>query len=170
MVSFGDLTTQTTVYSSIIAGNAAFDVQKSRNTTYNSFVSLGYNLVGFGTGFLSFNNNDQVEVLDPELGPLANNGGRTLTHKPLAGSPVVDAGDPAAVPGEEGVPEFDQRGEPFSRLGDGDADGTEVLDIGAFELPTPEPDADFDQDGDTDGFDFLSWQRRIRYRYGSHPG
>jgi hypothetical protein len=29
---------------------------------------------------------------DPRLGPLANNGGPTLTHAPLPGSPVIDAG------------------------------------------------------------------------------
>jgi len=33
--------------------------------------------------------------LDPLLGPLANNGGSTLTHALLPGSPAIDAGDPA---------------------------------------------------------------------------
>jgi CSLREA domain-containing protein len=61
-------------------------------------------------------------AIDPLLGPLADNGGpvlpggaKLLTHAPLAGSPAIDAGDPTALPGEGGVPEFDQRGAPFSR-------------------------------------------------------
>jgi hypothetical protein len=43
---------------------------------------------------------------DPLLGPLADNGGPTQTHRPLAGSPVIDAGDPA-IPSP---PATDQRG------------------------------------------------------------
>jgi predicted outer membrane repeat protein len=45
---------------------------------------------------------------DPQLGPLADNGGPTLTHMPLPGSPVIDAGDPAYTP----PPAVDQRGLP----------------------------------------------------------
>ena len=48
--------------------------------------------------------------VDPLLGPLANNGGPTLTHQPLPGSPVIDAGDPA-IPSP---PATDQRG--FARI------------------------------------------------------
>lgn len=48
--------------------------------------------------------------VDPLLGPLAGNGGPTLTHRPLAGSPVIDAGNPA-IPGP---PATDQRG--FARI------------------------------------------------------
>jgi fibronectin-binding autotransporter adhesin len=55
------------------------------------------------------------------LGPLANNGGSTLTHALLAGSPCIDAGsNPAALTN-------DQRGTGFPRLISG------VADIGAFE-------------------------------------
>ena len=43
---------------------------------------------------------------DPLLGPLAANGGPTLTHKPLPGSLVIDAGNPA-IPSP---PATDQRG------------------------------------------------------------
>ncbi|MDJ0961292.1 MAG: choice-of-anchor Q domain-containing protein, partial [Acidimicrobiia bacterium] len=41
---------------------------------------------------------------DPQLGPLALNGGSTPTHLPLDGSPVIDSGDNA------GVSTFDQTG------------------------------------------------------------
>lgn len=47
---------------------------------------------------------------DPLLGPLAGNGGPTLTHAPLPGSPVLDAGDPAIL----SPPATDQRG--FQRI------------------------------------------------------
>ena len=179
IVSFGDSFTKTLVYSSIIAGNVVnlndpgditddtgFDVQKSREVEFNSFESLGYNLVGIGSGLLAFNNNDLAEVTDPRLQPLANNGGRTMTHALQPDSPAVDSGDPNAVVPivdstgvEVVVAQYDQRGEPFSRIGDGDGDGSARLDIGAFEIQSTPSSADFDDDGDTDGADFLTWQR-----------
>ncbi len=67
---------------------------------------------------------------DPVLGPLANNGGPTLTHALLAGSPAIDAGsNPTALA-------FDQRGAGFARTS-----GAQT-DIGAFEVqgaPPPPP-------------------------------
>jgi beta-glucanase (GH16 family) len=42
--------------------------------------------------------------IDPMVGPLANNGGPTLTHALLAGSPAIDAGDDSVCPAT------DQRG------------------------------------------------------------
>jgi hypothetical protein len=58
---------------------------------------------------------------DPLLGPLADNGGPTLTHALLAGSPAIDAGsNPAALTN-------DQRGDGYVRV-----DGA-AADIGAFE-------------------------------------
>jgi CSLREA domain-containing protein len=62
----------------------------------------------------------------PLLGPLADNGGPTLTHALLPGSPAIDAG---AV-GWCGT--TDQRG--VARPLDGDADGTPVCDVGAIEF------------------------------------
>jgi hypothetical protein len=55
---------------------------------------------------------------DPRLGPLQDNGGSTLTHALLGGSPAIDAGSSV------GVPQTDQRG--FER-------GV-AHDIGAFEF------------------------------------
>ena len=66
-----------------------------------------------------------TNLIDPLLGPLADNGGPTLTHALTDGSPAIDAGDPAAVAGADGVPEFDQRG--LSRVVD-------TIDIGSFEF------------------------------------
>lgn len=58
---------------------------------------------------------------------LANNGGPTLTHALVAGSPAVNRGDPADAAGQGGVPAFDQRGAGFSRVDDG------RIDIGSIE-------------------------------------
>ena len=58
---------------------------------------------------------------DPLLGPLAGNGGPTLTIALLPGSPAIDAGNTAAAP------PTDQRG--FARFG--------TADIGAYEFWPP---------------------------------
>jgi hypothetical protein len=64
-----------------------------------------------------------VIVADPTLGALADNGGPTLTHLPLLGSPAIDGGsDAAAVAAGLTV---DQRGQPRF-LG--------TVDIGAVEV------------------------------------
>jgi hypothetical protein len=63
---------------------------------------------------------------DPKLGPLADNGGSTLTHAPTALSPAVDQADPGVCAAH------DQRGEPRPS-GPG-------CDIGAVEVQvTPPP-------------------------------
>ncbi len=61
--------------------------------------------------------------LDPQLGPLADNGGPTRTHLPAPSSPALNAGDPAIV----GAPAFDQRGTGFPRILQGG------IDLGAVE-------------------------------------
>ncbi|MEM9353349.1 MAG: choice-of-anchor Q domain-containing protein [Planctomycetota bacterium] len=68
-------------------------------------------------------------VIDPLLGPLADFGGPGKVYLPQAGSPAVDAGDPAiATP-----PANDQRGAPFARVVDSDAVAGALIDIGATE-------------------------------------
>lgn len=59
---------------------------------------------------------------DPQLGPLQNNGGPTQTHLPAAGSPAINAGDPAFSP----PPATDQRG--LARIAEG------RIDIGSVEV------------------------------------
>ena len=66
-----------------------------------------------------------LKNIDPRLGPLQDNGGPTMTHALLAGSPAIDA---AALLGCEAK---DQRG--VLRPVDGNGDGTAVCDIGAVE-------------------------------------
>lgn len=107
--------------------------------------SSSFNLVGVGgSGGLSNGvNNNQVGV-NPLLGPLANNGGPTLTHALLSNSPALDAGDNCVTEvahcGEPTLPQLttDQRRAGFNRMVDGpDADASSVVDIGAYETQLP---------------------------------
>ncbi|MEZ6072922.1 MAG: choice-of-anchor Q domain-containing protein [Pirellulales bacterium] len=90
--------------------------------------------------------------VDPLLGPLADNGGPTMTHALLPGSPAIDAGDPAFV----GPPYADQRG--YYRVVDGDGDMTARIDMGAFEYASVAPlPGDGNLDHFVDGLDYLLW-------------
>ena len=66
-------------------------------------VSGGYNLIGDTTGCsIVGDTSTNITDVDPKLGPLADNGGPTPTHRPLIGSPAIDV-----IPCSGGV---DQRG------------------------------------------------------------
>ena len=86
---------------------------------------------------------DDLVVADAMLGVLADNGGPTLTHLPLTGSPAIDSGDDALCP------DTDQRG--YVRPWDGDDDGQAHCDRGAVELGAPFF-ADGFETGDTTGW------------------
>jgi len=97
-----------------------------------AFTSQGHNLVGNGSGGTGFTNGVNGDIvgtaanpIDPKLGPLANNGGKTKTMALQAGSLAIDRGD------NVGALAADQRG--FPRKKDGNGDGLLVVDIGAFE-------------------------------------
>jgi hypothetical protein len=85
--------------------------------------SSGYNVYGSSSHGSGFSSTDILDV-DPLLGPLQDNGGPTLTHALLPGSPAIDTGDP----NPDDPPEFDQRGPGFLRIVNG------RIDIGAFEM------------------------------------
>ena len=120
--------TSTEVLSSIISANTNTDVDFVNEAT-NSFVSKGFNLIGDGNATPAFNQTgDRPGVASPGLGPLANNGGPTLTHAVQPGSAAIDLVT-------SGCPPTDQRGE--TRPKDGDGNGTATCDIGAFEKTPP---------------------------------
>lgn len=113
------------------------------------------------SGLADGENGNQVGVTDVGLGPLASNGGATLTHALLAGSPAIEAGTNAKIPPDafdldgdgifaEPIP-FDQRGTGFSRIV-----GTTV-DIGAYESLAPLP-GDYNRNGIVEAADYTVWR------------
>lgn len=105
-------------HDTILAGNSA---STSDPDISGNLGSLGHSLIGDTQGGSGFDATDLLNV-NPRLGPLADNGGPTLTHALLPGSPAIDAGD------DTDAPDWDQRGEGFYRIiGD-------HIDIGAFEV------------------------------------
>jgi predicted outer membrane repeat protein len=173
VVSFGAAPTSTSVLSTIIAGNINGDVVFAG--ALNTFASSGFNIVGTGNAAANFNQaGDQTGVLDPMLGSLANNGGLTKTHSPLAGSPAIDAGDPAAVAGMGGVPLYDQRGTPYARVYDGDAVVGGRIDIGAVEVQTLPLSAavygDYDGSHVVDGSDYVLWRKTAGFSVTAYNG
>lgn len=125
------------IANSILANNVlergAVDQADDCNATIES---LGYNLIESTngctiTGVLTGNKTAQ----DPQLGGLAQNGGFTLTHALLPGSPAIDSGNPSGCGNALGerLP-FDQR--EHLRHFDGGL-GTARCDMGAFEYLSP---------------------------------
>ncbi len=112
----------------VVAGNGASDVQlDDPATVLTSTWSLVQNpdattlaALNPGTG--------NLKNVDAELGPLADNGGPTLTMLPAATSPLIDAGNPAIT----GAPATDQRGR--TRI-------VRTIDIGAVEVQGVAPAA-----------------------------
>lgn len=97
--------------------------------------SGGYNLIANVAGCTIGGDisGNQLGV-DPLLGPLQNNGGSTLTHALLEGSPALDGGNPGGCHDHDGaLLASDQRGS--DRPGAGSA----LCDIGAYEEGAPPP-------------------------------
>ena len=115
--------------SSLIVRNTILNAGASGENIFNdggTVTSLGYNLSSDDGGGYLTGPGDQINT-DPLLGPLQNNGGPTLTHALLPGSPAIDAGDPNFSP----PPSNDQRDCHFDRVFNG------RIDIGSFETQPP---------------------------------
>ncbi len=112
----------------IVSGNAASGVgpdlaSSSSTTTFSLVQNAQGHTVTDGVG-------GNIVGRNPLLGPLSDNGGITLTHTLLAGSPAIDQGSSTSSLSS------DQRGDGFARTADNlnivnASDGT---DIGAVEL------------------------------------
>ncbi len=126
----------TRLFSTIVAKNF-IGTGSAPDDVFGTFVRSGsHNLIGAIDGSTNLDNVNSIfgtkaSPLDPLLGALADNGGTTKTHALLAGSVAIDAGNNslASIAGL-----WDQRGDPFSRLIDGDSDTIVVIDIGAYEF------------------------------------
>lgn len=117
----------------IVAGNSASFGRPEINYQSGTITSMGGNLVGDSPGdsnntgnLISYHPAD-IRDVDPKLGGLQFSGGATPTIPLLTGSPAIDKGLNSL-----GLEFTDQRG--IWRTEDGDGDGTEIVDIGAFEL------------------------------------
>lgn len=114
-----------TMRSSIVAGNSSgaghFENLDS-NVTPN--IDGGHNIVGVSNPGITLPPDTLTSA--PLLGQLASNGGPTLTHAPLRGSPAIDAGENSSGSA------FDQRGSGYPR-----SYGVST-DIGAFEVQAPQ--------------------------------
>lgn len=129
-----------TLNNSIVAGNTSIsstfqDISISTATAANS------SLVGVGDGSgldpapldsPDFNGNyigTVADPIDPRLGSLAFNGGRTRTHRLLNSSPAVNAGNNLLVVDQNGNPLFEDQALQ-QRIFDG------IVDMGSYELQT----------------------------------
>jgi hypothetical protein len=96
------------------------------NPTGVTLTSLGHNISSDDSCAAAFTQPGDRNNTDPMIGPLAENGGPTLTHALLPGSPAIDAAASA------GAPATDQRGVARPQGA--------APDIGAFEMePTAAP-------------------------------
>lgn len=103
---FTNVSSELNLQNTLVAGNT-FETPPAPGTAppgtgpdvSGAVISQGNNLIGKGdgsTGLTNGVNNDNVGTsaspINPLLGPLQNNGGQTLTHALLGGSPALDAG------------------------------------------------------------------------------
>jgi hypothetical protein len=118
------------LHNTLIAGNFNGATGTTRDDIAGAVDPGGdYNLIGDGSAMTGLHNGVNGNLvgsadnpIDPLLGPLADNGGPTLTHALLSGSPAIDAGNNAYAT------DWDQRGPGFRRIVNG------IIDIGAFEV------------------------------------
>jgi hypothetical protein len=150
-----------TITQSTIAANSGYGIQiitgvaavlrntivvaNGSNDVSGNLDSAGYNLIGSGGGGDFNGPGDRVGVTAAELNlsALQDNGGPTLTLKPLTGSVAIDAAkianDPSGQPvttDQRGQPRPVDRNEPNVAGGDG-------TDIGAVESGSPQPGPTF---------------------------
>jgi hypothetical protein len=139
-------------------------------------LSARYSFIGDSTGALIFDNGgNQIGTpalpIDPLLDtlPTDESGSRFIDSTimpeqyPLGGSPLIDAGDPAANGGINGVPSFDQNSYAEVRVADGDGVNGKRIDIGAVESYTTillkfGPPADLNGDFVVDAADYTLWR------------
>ncbi|GAB4148425.1 MAG: hypothetical protein Fur0021_08240 [Candidatus Promineifilaceae bacterium] len=104
-----------------IANSIIISADQGVNCQGSSFTSLGYNLSDDASCNLT--HPTDLQNTDPLLGPLADNGGATLTHALLPGSLAIDSGD------NVNCPATDQRGVPRPQGAGCDRGAVEAVDI-----------------------------------------
>ncbi len=133
----------TTIQSVIVAGNAAGGI--GADLSSNSAIA-SFSLIQDPQGHSVVDGADNNMLgQDPLLGPLASNGGVTLTHILLDGSPAIDQGSNPDLQAN------DQRGSSFARTIDDPAinNASDGTDIGAVEVGQVAATHDFGDAPDT---------------------
>jgi Ca2+-binding RTX toxin-like protein len=122
----------------IVADNTNDDIEEAPVVNGQTFL-LDFSLiedVGDDADVAQQTAGSNILGQDPQLGPLADNGGPTLTHLPAFTSPAVDQGSSNAL--------IDQRHflRPFDQAGTANPNlpGADGSDIGAVELQAPPPE------------------------------
>jgi CSLREA domain-containing protein len=93
-----------------------------------SFTSQDFNLIESASGAsVAGLTTHNIIGIDPLLGPLAANGGSTLTHAPMFGSPAIDAANSSLTTDQRGQPR------PIDDINAVNVAGGNASDIGAFE-------------------------------------
>lgn len=123
----------------IVAGNLS---SEAPDVFLAGLLSSGHNLVGADDWTPNWLLSDQLGTtaapIDARLGALQDNGGSTLTHALLPGSPAIDSGSNALAIDALGSPLLtDQRGAGAPRV------ANVTVDIGAFEVQPASPAFDF---------------------------
>jgi predicted outer membrane repeat protein len=151
---------------SIVAGNTTDGGGADLVQDPQSALTVNYSLIG--TAVTPTSGAGNVVTDNPQLGPLANNGGRTFTHRLLPASPAIDAGDPGIAIDPY---QFDQRGDPFQRVANGDGVGSARIDIGAYELQSlSAAGLVVDTTADEDDGDYSPGDRSLREVIGAANG
>lgn len=129
---------QVSLHSTVLALNQAATGPDCNRGANGQLGSIGFNLLGNEqncNGDFDVSRSDLIGTaatpIDPRLAPLADNGGPTLSHLPLADSPVI-IDDIPGVCGGTLVNNLDQRGQPRP-VGSG-------CDIGSVEFNTGKPE------------------------------
>ena len=141
-------------------GSSGPDIFQNQHPTQGATLDAFYSFIGdafgseLGPAVPDANGNlvghSAASVLDPRIGPLTDNGGFTLTHKPLENSAAIDAGNPVSP----GLGTQDQIGN--IRIVNG------RLDMGSVEvINMPTIDPDFNDDGMIDSLDIDLLQANI---------
>ena len=135
----GTATINSTIVANDTAGNTPNDLYRASTSTSGGFNDTFSLIQNPGTGTLLPGSQALLQGVDPQLGPLANNGGPTETMLPSNTSPVIDAGK--AQSGLAADQRGDQRTVDNGKSKPSGGDGT---DIGSVELalivkPTPTP-------------------------------
>jgi CSLREA domain-containing protein len=127
---YSDGTPDPVITNTVVADNSASstgpDIQSATDTFH-----LAFSLVESTSGATVSSTvpGSNITGQDPKLGPLANNGGPTLTQALLPGSPALDKGSTSVATDERGAPRpFNLPGVPSSS-----ATGADGADIGAYE-------------------------------------